>query len=113
MLRLIRWAGWLLGRFVLALRYSVTVKGKKEVLAKPGPYLILPNHVGFTDPPNVYVHLWPLFDCRPVANEVNFGDPVLGTIAAIMRTIKVPDMERSMRTRPSGRPTPPAASPTR
>lgn len=95
MLKLIRWAGWLLGRFVLALRYSVTVKGKEQVKAKPGPYLLLPNHVGFTDPPNVYVHLWRTFDFRPVANEVNFGDPILGTIAAIMRTIKVPDMERS------------------
>ncbi len=95
MLRLIRWAGWLLARLLFALRYSVTVKGSQEALAKPGPYLILPNHVGFTDPPNVYVHLWPLFDCRPVANEVNFGDPILGTIAAVMRTIKVPDMERS------------------
>lgn len=95
MLRLINWAGWLLGRFVLSLRYQVTVKGKAEVKAKPGPYLLLPNHVGFTDPPNVYVHLWPAFNCRPVANEINFGDPFLGTIAAIMRTIKVPDMEKA------------------
>jgi long-chain-fatty-acid--[acyl-carrier-protein] ligase len=94
-LRLINWAGWLLGRFVLSLRYKVTVKGKAEVKAKPGPYLLLPNHVGFTDPPNVYVHLWPAFNCRPVANEINFGDPFLGTIAAIMRTIKVPDMEKA------------------
>jgi long-chain-fatty-acid--[acyl-carrier-protein] ligase len=80
---------------LFALRYSVTVKGKKEVLAKRGPYLVLPNHIGFTDPPNVYVHLWPLFRFRPVANEINFSDPILGTIAAIMRTIKVPDMDRA------------------
>ncbi len=95
MLRLIRCVGWLLARCVLALRYSVRVKGKAEVLAKPGPYLILPNHIGFTDPPTVIVHLWPLFDARPVANEINFGDPVLGTMAAILRTIKVPDMEKA------------------
>ncbi len=95
MLRLLRWVGWVFARFVLALRYSVTVKGKKEVLAKPGPYLVLPNHVGFTDPPNVIVHLWPMFDFRPVANEVNFGNPVLGAMAAVLRTIKVPDMEKA------------------
>ncbi len=95
MLFVINWLGWLLTRVVLSLRYKVTVTGQAEVLRKPGPYLVMPNHIGFTDPPNVWAHLWPLFHFRPVVNEVNFQNPVLGPMGAGMRVIRVPDMDRA------------------
>jgi long-chain-fatty-acid--[acyl-carrier-protein] ligase len=90
-----RWFIWFLGRITMSLRYWVKVVGKREVLAKPGPYLILPNHPGFSDPPNVLVCLWNVFQFRPVANEVNFQNPVLGPFAWLLRTIRVPDMEKA------------------
>ncbi len=95
LLQPIRWLVWLVGRFVMSLRYWVTVKGAAEVFRKPGPYLILPNHPGFTDPPNVLASLWNVFRFRPVANEANFQNVVLGPFAWLLRTVPVPDMERA------------------
>jgi len=91
----IRWLVWLLGRGFMSLRYWVTQVGTQDVLRKPGPYLVLPNHPGFTDPPNVLAQLWNTFRFRPVANEVNFQNIFLGPFAWLLRTIAVPDMEKS------------------
>ena len=91
----LNWLGWLLGRFIVSMRYRVKVVGKAEALAKPGPYLVLPNHVGFTDPPLVYEHLWPVFHFRPVVNEVNFENPLTGWIAWLIGAVRVPDMEKA------------------
>jgi acyl carrier protein len=84
-----------LGKFVLSLRYWVTVKGKEEALTKPGPYLILPNHPGYCDPPNILVSLWPIFKMRPILLETNFQSPVLAPFAWLSEAIKVPDVSQT------------------
>lgn len=91
----IRWLVWLAGRMFMSLRYWITQVGTNEVFQKPGPYLVLPNHPGFTDPPNILAQLWNTFRFRPVANEVNFQNIFLGPFAWLLRTIAVPDMEKS------------------
>ncbi|MBY0512475.1 MAG: AMP-binding protein [Gemmataceae bacterium] len=88
----IRWACWALFRFLLSLRYWVRVDGKPEVFEHPGPYLILPNHPAYSDPPNLLMKLWPAFKMRPMLLETNFTNPVLGFIAWLLRAIKVPDV---------------------
>ena len=91
--KLIQWATWLFGRVVTSLRYRVTVVGQERVLAVPGPYLLLPNHPGFADPPNILARLWPAFKMRPMLLETNFRAPGLKQLGAILRAIKVPDVD--------------------
>ena len=62
----IRWLVWAVFRFLLSLRYWVTVKGMADVFRHPGPYLILPNHPAYSDPPNLLMRLWPAFQMRPL-----------------------------------------------
>jgi long-chain-fatty-acid--[acyl-carrier-protein] ligase len=84
---------WAFLRFLLSLRYKVTVVGKEEVLRNPGPYLILPNHPAYMDPPNVLTHLWPAFRMRPLFLETNFTNPFFGLIGFLLRGIRVPETE--------------------
>ncbi|HEX3147533.1 MAG TPA: AMP-binding protein [Gemmataceae bacterium] len=91
----VRWFVWAMTRLLLMLRYWVTVRGKDEVLRKPGPYLILPNHPAFADPPNVITRLWPTFRFRPMLLETNFESPLLAPFAWLLRGIRVPDTERA------------------
>ena len=44
MVQAIRWVAWAVLRFLLSLRYKVTIVGTEAARAKPGTYLILPNH---------------------------------------------------------------------
>ena len=55
------------------------------MLTKPGPYLILPNHPAYIDPPNVLAHLWPTFRMRPMLLETNFENPFLAPFAWLLR----------------------------
>ena len=82
---LLRWLIWAIMRVILACRYKVAVIGKEKVLAKPGPYLILPNHPALADPPNLLVHLWPTFQMRPLLLESNFQNPVLAPFKWLLR----------------------------
>src|ERR1700722_5448964 len=91
----IRWAMWAFLRVLLSLRYKVRVVGKPEVFKKPGPYLILPNHPALVDPPNLTVHLWPIFLMRPMLLETNFRNPLLAPFAWLLRAIKIPDIVRA------------------
>jgi long-chain-fatty-acid--[acyl-carrier-protein] ligase len=91
----VRWLVWFLCRILLALRYRVTIRGKDEVLRRPGPYLLLPNHPAFTDPPNLVIRLWPTFKMRPMLLETNFKSPVLAPFAWLLRAIRVPETERA------------------
>jgi long-chain-fatty-acid--[acyl-carrier-protein] ligase len=95
MLGAIRWAAWALLRVLLAQRYKLTIQGTEAVLKKPGPYLILPNHPAFTDPPNLLVRLWPIFKMRPLLLETNFKNPILGPFAWMLRAIKMPDIVKA------------------
>ncbi len=95
MLAPIRWVAWAVLRFLLSLRYTVTVVGAADVLRRPGPFLILPNHPAFCDPPNLLVHLWPHFQMRPLLLESNFRGPVFAPLAWMLRAIKMPDIVRA------------------
>jgi len=91
--RTLQWAAWLAGRCLMALRYRVTLVGEERVLSLPEPYLILPNHPAYCDPPNVLARLWPKFKMRPMLLETNFQAPLLKQFAWIMRAIKVPNID--------------------
>jgi long-chain-fatty-acid--[acyl-carrier-protein] ligase len=95
MLAPIRWAAWAVLRFLLSLRYTLTIKGGDAVRKRPGPYLIMPNHPAFNDPPNLLVRLWPLFKMRPLLLETNFSNPLFAPLAWILRAIKMPDIVRA------------------
>lgn len=95
MLWLMRWAAWAFLRFVLSLRYKVTLIGVEEVFKRPGPYLIMPNHPAYADPPNLIVRLWPIFKIRPLLLETNFKSPLFKPIAWLLRGIKMPDIVKA------------------
>lgn len=91
MLEPIRWAAWAVMRFLLSLRYTVKVVGTGAARERPGPYLIMPNHPAFTDPPNLLVRLWPVFRMRPLLLETNFRNPLFKPFAWLLRGINMPD----------------------
>ncbi len=90
---LIRWPVWAILRILLSLRYWLTIQGKAEVLKRPGPYLILPNHPAYIEPPNLLVRLWPTFGMRPMLLETNFQSPVLAPFVKLVNAIRVPDTD--------------------
>jgi long-chain-fatty-acid--[acyl-carrier-protein] ligase len=95
MLWLIRWLAWFPFRFLVSLRYWVTIRGKAEVLKHPGPYLLLPNHPAFVDPPNLLLRFFPTFRMRPMLLETNFQNPALAPFAWLIGGIRVPDTDRA------------------
>jgi len=95
MLQTICWFLILVARCLLSLRYRVRVVGTEAVLQKPGPYLILPSHPAYIDPPNAIAHLWVQFRMRPMLLETNFESPVLAPLAWFLRAIKVPETEKA------------------
>ncbi len=95
MVRPISWVVWAILRVVLSLRYRITITGWDDVFKRPGPYLILPNHPAYADPPNILARFWPAFRMRPVLLETNFENPALRPFAWLLRGIRVPDTERA------------------
>ncbi len=95
MLWAIRWAAWAVLRVLLSLRYKVKVVGTEAVLKRPGPYLIMPNHPAYTDPPNLLVRMWAIFKSRPLLLESNFKSPLFAPIAWLLRGIKMPDIVKA------------------
>jgi long-chain-fatty-acid--[acyl-carrier-protein] ligase len=95
MVQAIRWVAWAVLRFLLSLRYKVTIVGTEAARAKPGPYLILPNHPAFADPPNLLVRLWPFFQMRPLLLETNFKTGPFRILAKLMRAIPMPDIVKA------------------
>lgn len=91
MLGPIRWVVWLLARGVLALRYRLTVNGLDAAARGPGPFLVLPNHPGYCEPPNLFAHVWRHVNPRPMLLETNFQNPFLAPFAWLLRAIRVPD----------------------
>lgn len=91
----IRWAAWAVLRFLLSLRYKVKIVGAEAVLTRPGPYLIMPNHPAFVDPPNLLVRLWSIFRMRPLLLETNFQNPLFAPLAWLLRGIKMPDIVKA------------------
>ena len=95
MLGPIRWAAWAVLRALLSLRYKLTVVGVADVRTRPGPYLFMPNHPAYSDPPNLLVRLWGLFRVRPLLLETNFRSPLFAPLAWLLRGIKMPDIVKA------------------
>jgi long-chain-fatty-acid--[acyl-carrier-protein] ligase len=92
LLQPIRWLAWAAGVVVLSLRYRVRVTGLADAYKHPGPYLILPNHPAYADPPNLIVRLWAAFRARPMLLGSIFHNPVLAPFGYLLRAIEVPDL---------------------
>jgi long-chain-fatty-acid--[acyl-carrier-protein] ligase len=95
MLAPIRFLVWLLSRIVLSWRYRLRITGLEGKIRQPGPYLILPNHPAYMDPPNMFRALWGKFRMRPMLKEIYFKSPLLAPFAWLLRGIKVPDTDRA------------------
>lgn len=95
MLWAVRWVAWAFLRVLLSLRYKLTLVGVEEVFKRPGPYLIMPNHPAYADPPNLLVRLWPRFKARPLLLESNFKSPLFAPISWLLRGIKMPDIVKA------------------
>ena len=92
LLQPLRWLVWAAGRLALAVRYKVHVAGTADVFRHPGPYLLLPNHPAYADPPNLIVRLWPAFRPRPLLLGSIFANPLLAPFGWLLRAVKVPDL---------------------
>lgn len=95
MLNLVRIFCSYLMQILLGLRYRVRLDGTDAALKHPGPYLILPSHPAYMDPPNVIAHIWRIFQMRPMLLETNFQSPLLAPLAWLVRAIKVPETEKA------------------
>jgi long-chain-fatty-acid--[acyl-carrier-protein] ligase len=93
MLGPVRYLVWLFGRVVLSLRYRQTVTGLWDAARRPGPFLVLANHPGYTDPPAVFRALWGRLRIRPVLRETNFRSPFLAPLGWVLGAIKVPETD--------------------
>jgi 1-acyl-sn-glycerol-3-phosphate acyltransferase len=97
-----RFALYLLGcaiafaaRPLIALRYSITLKGFDQV-AKAGTrgILLLPNHNALVDPVIIMAWLFPRFRLRPLADEYQVGRTALGRVVTVFGTYILPNMDR-------------------
>ena len=81
------WGGAMLSKYHAiflpagALLYILAEPSSRRVLRKPGPYLILPSHPAYMDPPNILRALWGAFRMRPMLLETNFESPILAPFA--------------------------------
>lgn len=81
-------------RLVLALRYSVEVKGLKELKPNRG-LLFLANHPAEIDPVILIIHLLGRFQIRPVAADFVFHIPILSWFVKKAKTIPIPGFDLS------------------
>lgn len=94
MLNALRWVLWFVGWAVLSLRYRVTVKGLDSVRGVRGA-IILPNHPGYMDPPNVIKTIWPVLHPRPMLLASVFHSPVLFWLPKVLDAVEVPDLQQA------------------
>lgn len=81
-----------LGRWLLSLRYRVTVEGLAEVAAKGRQgILFLPNHPALVDPALLLSVLFPGFRPRSVADKDQIAAPGIRGLAALLGARALPD----------------------
>ncbi len=82
-------------RFILGLRYRITVKGLESIPQEDSRgTLILPNHPALIDPPIVFTSLFKRFKPRPLADESQVDKAVLRTIMQKIGCVTIPDMTK-------------------
>jgi long-chain-fatty-acid--[acyl-carrier-protein] ligase len=94
MLRMVRFLCWLFGRFLVWLRYRVTIHGKEQLRGLGRKVLILPNHPGYIDPLIVMTSLGPWLRPRPLVFGGTFRNPILRPFMKVLNALEVPDLER-------------------
>lgn len=87
-------------RFIIWLRYSVTVKGleklNKETLTKPGGILFLPNHpTVIIDPIIMNLFTWKKFHLRPLVVEYMYYAKTNHWLMRIVNALPVPDFDHA------------------
>ena len=60
------------GRFEATFFPAAYRRAARVLFRGPGPFLILPNHPAYIEPPTVLTRLWPKFKARPLILETNF-----------------------------------------
>lgn len=95
MLAALRFLLWSFARGVLWLRYRIRLHGLEQARVQAGPFLILPNHPGYIDPPIVLTTLFPDFRPRPLLFEGNFTNPLLYPVMVLMDALRVPDLDQT------------------
>jgi long-chain-fatty-acid--[acyl-carrier-protein] ligase len=85
-------------KFLLWLRYCITVSGLDEVRRRGTTcILFLPNHPALIDPVMLATLLHPHFQARPLAFEDQINRPVIRYLTDRIRTIAIPDLRRAGR----------------
>ncbi len=90
MVRLIRFALWMLARLILPFRYRVTADGLEQLRGLTGPVLILPNHPAYVDPILVLTTFWRRLRPRPLLYGANFRSPLLFPFMKLLDAVDVP-----------------------
>src|SRR3989344_3163587 len=82
----------------LSLRYSIRVKGLKELkqVKKDQGILFFPNHPAHMDPLFLFILLWPKYRMRPVVVEHVFRLPFLKPLMKLVRAISIPNFDSSI-----------------
>ena len=79
-------------RFVLRLRYDVTINGMEHLKSDKG-VLILPNHPAEIDPVIVGAFFWKKCKLHPVVTETFYFKPIINNIFKIIGAFAMPDMD--------------------
>lgn len=88
---------WSVVRFLVRLRYRVTVVGGERLRDLHGPTLVMPNHPGYIDPPLVLSHLHVRGGVRPVVWEGMYRNPALYPMMCLVDALEVPDLSEHSR----------------
>jgi long-chain-fatty-acid--[acyl-carrier-protein] ligase len=81
------------GRFILSLRYRITITGLDKLRGLRSRTLILPNHPGLVDPIINMAYLWPVLSPRPMLFSVNFRHPLLWPLMKSLNAVEVPETD--------------------
>ena len=84
--------GAFLIRWLLKLRYRITIKGLENIKDRKG-ILFLPNHPSHFDPLQLVSHIWSDFKPRPMAIDYCFFVPVMNWILAYVKALPVPNFD--------------------
>ena len=86
-----------LGRFLVSLRYDVTVKGGEQLRDLKGPVLVLPNHTTYLDPLIVLSELDRFIDFRPLVFEGSYRNPIVYPVMRLIGAVEMPNLARANR----------------
>ena len=89
-----------IGRNLIRLRYSVKIKGLKQI--KKNNFnpnigtLFLPNHPALIDPIIIVLYLWPKFQMRPIVIEYIYRQSGIGLIMKLIKALSIPNFDTAL-----------------